>query len=380
MHPEVIVAGHICLDIIPTIENAAGGNGELLLPGKLIETGKAMLSTGGVVSNTGIALHRLGLPVRPIGKVGDDFFGKAILEILKKENPLLAEDMIVSSDVDSSYSIVLSAPKMDRIFLHHPGANDGFSSDDIPDVRLSGAKWFHFGYPPLMRQLFVDDGKELRNMFLKVKEMKLAASLDMAMPDVNGDSGQIDWRALLINVLPFVDLFIPSFEEIFFMLKPELYSQMKSTHSVLQPTPDLVRNLAGTLLDMGCKMVCIKLGDHGLYLKTSGQDALKRIDLRPFFDIEAWADRELWAPCFETKVVGTTGAGDCTVAGFLAGILKGQLPQDVLTSAVAVGACNVEKPDATSGILHWDEVQNRVSAGWKRLSPRVSDWTKCYRS
>ncbi len=80
-----------------------------------------------------------------------------------------------------------------------------------------------------------------------------------------------------------------------------------------------------------------------------------------------WADQELWAPCFQANVVGTTGSGDSTIAGFLAALLRGQAPAVALTSAVAVGACNVEASDALGGLRSWDATHNRLRAGWPRL-------------
>ena len=63
--PLVAVAGHICLDIIPTFHSASREFKDILIPGKLIDVGPASMATGGSVSNTGIALHRL-------GRVGED--------------------------------------------------------------------------------------------------------------------------------------------------------------------------------------------------------------------------------------------------------------------------------------------------------------------
>ncbi|QRG70242.1 hypothetical protein [Brevibacillus choshinensis] len=59
---EVMVAGLVCLDIFPTVP-AGKALSQFLLPGKLIEVGEAAVSTGGAVSNTGLALHRLGSPL-----------------------------------------------------------------------------------------------------------------------------------------------------------------------------------------------------------------------------------------------------------------------------------------------------------------------------
>ena len=72
------------------------------------------------------------------------------------------------------------------------------------------------------------------------------------------------------------------------------------------------------------------------------------------------------APCFQVPVVGTTGAGDCTIAGFLAGLTKGLALEDATTAAVAVGAFNVESADATSGIPAWSAVEARMHSGAAR--------------
>ena len=64
--------------------------------------------------------------------------------------------------------------------------------------------------------------------------------------------------------------------------------------------------------------------------------------------------------------VGTTGAGDSTIAGFLSALLRDMAPHQALTAAVAVGACNVEAADALSGIRPWEETLRRVAGGWAR--------------
>ena len=75
---DVVVAGHICLDIIPEFPGGTKPKIEkLFIPGRLVNVKEAIISTGGVVSNTGLALHRLGMKVELMGKVGDDFFGKS---------------------------------------------------------------------------------------------------------------------------------------------------------------------------------------------------------------------------------------------------------------------------------------------------------------
>ncbi|MDB4868009.1 MAG: sugar kinase, ribokinase, partial [Cohnella sp.] len=88
--------------------------------------------------------------------------------------------------------------------------------------------------------------------------------------------------------------------------------------------------------------------------------------------LETWCDRELLATCYEVSAVGTTGAGDCTIAGFLTGLLHGGTPESVLDGAVAVGACNVERADAVSGVPSWADVQRRMEAGWMRRDNKLA--------
>ena len=80
---DVVVAGHICLDIIPEFYNSNKPIDELFIPGKLINMGKVRISTGGV-SNTGIAMSKLGTNVSLMGKIGDDIFGTITLKELEK--------------------------------------------------------------------------------------------------------------------------------------------------------------------------------------------------------------------------------------------------------------------------------------------------------
>ncbi|GAX91695.1 carbohydrate kinase family protein [Effusibacillus lacus] len=203
--PEVVVDGHICLEIIPTIYARSDASGMLFRPGSLIETGMAIISTGGPVSNTGLVLHRLGVSTGLMGKVGDNLFGTVILDVIRGYDSRLTEGMIVAQNVEISYSIVLNPPGTDRIFLHNPGANDTFCADDVRYSELHGARLFHLGYPPLMKRLFIHEGIELKKIFKKVKQLGLTTSLDMAMPDPERDSGKDDWRRILRDVLSYVD-------------------------------------------------------------------------------------------------------------------------------------------------------------------------------
>jgi sugar/nucleoside kinase (ribokinase family) len=157
-----VVAGHICLDIIPEIQTTPpNGFNETFLPGHLLEVGAAAFCTGGAVSNTGLALHHLGIPLQLISKVGADVFGRIVLEPIESYDPGLATGIVVDPQAATSYSIVISPSDVDRIILHNPAANYTFSADDIDYHLVGRAALYHFGYPPIVRRMYVRDGQGL---------------------------------------------------------------------------------------------------------------------------------------------------------------------------------------------------------------------------
>ena len=370
---DAVVAGHLCVDIIPQITDpATATSGSFLVPGRLTEVGGAVLATGGAVSNTGIALFKLGLDVRLVARIGDDLIANVIRDILHTHDPVLVENLGVTHGEPSSYTIVISPPGIDRTFLHCPGTNNTFGPDDVPSGLLAQARYFHFGYPPLMRRMFADGGVALSTILRQAQAQGVTTSLDMAMPDPSQPSGKADWPAILRRTLPYVDVFVPSVEELLYMLWRERYDELqRAPHRVGMIdalTPAEISRLAEQTLALGAQILMLKLGHRGIYLRTT--ERLQAKGRGAPADVAAWAQRELWAPCFRVNVVSTAGSGDSAIAGFISGLLRGQAPEGAVTSAVAVGACNVEAADTTSGVRSWRKlwrVYARVGRGSMRM-------------
>ena len=357
---DIIVAGHICLDIIPDWRI---GSIKTIIPGHILEMSGLKLSTGGAVANTGITLKKLGIGTTLLGKIGSDSFGKVILEILQKEGKALVENMIISKDEISSYTIVLNPPDTDRVFLHYPGPNHTFNANDIPYEKIKSGRIFHFGYPPLMKKFYENAGEELVKIFRRVRKMNIITSLDMAMPDPESPAGKIDWYKFFKNVLPIVDIFMPSIDELLFMLRPEKYNKIIKNRYRFDLK--LLNQLSEQLTDYGTSVVVIKLGNQGLYLRTH---KIEKSNVSRIINPSQWNYRQLLSPCFATEVKGTTGTGDATIAGFLSQLLDGREPEKSITLATAVGAFCVKMVDATGGIPPLPEVINRINSGWERLS------------
>ncbi len=361
---DAVVCGHLCLDLLPQMDRVPLS--AFASPGKLFEVGSLQLATGGVVSNTGLALHRLGVDVRLTAKVGADLIGRATLDLLRERNPALTQAIKVDQTQPGAYSIVLAPEHTDRIFLHCTGPNQTFSAADVDVDLVAQARLFHFGYPTLLPRFLEDDGRELAALFQAIQQRDVITSMDLSFPDPAGVSGRLNWRRWFERTLPYVDLFVPSLNEVQFMLRRADFERWGGSFEALGSW-DYVRDFAAELLEIGgCAVVGFKLGRAGVYLRANDRERLLRLP-GSLVDAEAWADQEAMQPAFNVTIAGTTGAGDAAYAGLIAALLRGCSIEDCARWAAAVGACCVEAISATDGILTWDETQQRLDAGWSTL-------------
>jgi len=384
-----MVAGHLCLDITPRFSASQRFDFDSAFsPGKLTNVDDAVLSTGGPVSNTGLALAKLGVDVVLNGKIGMDEFGNIIKKAVGEER---AKAFKVVPDQNSSYTIVISPPGIDRFYLHNPGTNDTFGADDIDYGLVKDCLLFHFGYPPLMRKMYEDDGVELIRMYRKVKDLKITTSMDMVAVDPSSAAGKANWPRILEQVLPNVDIFMPSIDEITFMLDRALYEkkleQAKRQDPVQVYEPEDIADMAERLISMGVAIAAIKCGIRGIYLRSADQHRLGSLGSTRPADIRMWSDREIWAASFTVENMGSTlGAGDATIAGFLCGLIRGFTPEEAILIANTVGWQNVQEIDAVSGIRDWqstlelleDRSRKRNQTGLESNNWNFSNQTQVY--
>ena len=354
---DVAVGGLCCVDFLQSII------GELPDDNCLKITGPVKMASGGAGPNVGRILGgKMGLKTLIMGAIGDDAPGGYLREVCGY-TPNCTRRFVFKNDFPTSTTNVLQFGAKERKFLHCPGANEAFAPEDIDadPLRAAGVKLFHFGYLPLHRLFYQDEGAGAMKAFSALRSSKIKVSMDMVAVDPESDAAKQNWANILINVLPFVTFFMPSVPEMMKMLPMIDWPGDENDYAVWE-------KMANLFLDWGCQVVVLKLGYLGLYLKTRDTK-----DLR-VKDQHIWRYREIFAVPFKerTDIAYTTGAGDASIAGFIAAMLKGKLtPHECLEIANGVSTSSVEQPDAYSGVMEFDAVCDRIKGGWRLLHNKI---------
>ena len=377
---EIVAAGHTCLDLIPafTIEGTVDKMTDVLVPGKMINMGQCVVVGGGPVTNAGVSIRRLGVKTELIGKIGNDDFGKQILQWYDEHEGHFKGIHMVDGE-STSYTIAICIPGIDRFYLHHCGANDTFGYEDMDFDLVQNSKLMLFGYPPWMKKLYDNTGAELTKILKKTKELGTTTALDLSIPDVNSPAGQVDWKAILNDWVPLSDIMVPSAEELFFFLYKKDFLEKKANlgpkEGVLDKmTVEEISTLGKDLLDMGTAIAMVKCGHRGLYVRTAGKDRLEKLGAAGCGDLENWANRELWFPVYkEDKFVGALGSGDSAIAGFLSAFVWGHTIESCLRYANAAGSMNVTVPDGLTWNKGFDDLTKRIEAGWETKELKIDE-------
>jgi len=276
--------------------------------GKLALVDTMELHTGGCASNTGYALNKLGISTGLMGKVGIDGFGDYFINYMKSAG-LDIRGIKRTSKANTSATMVMVSPDGERTFFHYLGANAELCYEDIDFDIIKEAKILHIAGSFLMPKF---DGEPASMVLKQAKEWGITTSLDTAW-DSKGK-----WMSVIEPCLQYLDIFMPSIEE-----------------AKMITGKDKPSDVAEFLLSYGIKVVALKMGEKGSYIRTK--------------------DWEIHLPIYKVDTVDATGAGDAFAAGFLAGVAKGWDYKESARLGNAVGACCVTAIGSVAGIKNMDE-------------------------
>ncbi len=371
---DAVIAGYLCVDIVPEFKKneSVTSISNLFKPGKLIEIDGLDFSIGGVVANTGMAMKKFNKKVFLNGLIGNDFIGEIVCGWLDKYN--LSEGIKITEKAGTASGIVIAPSGIDRIFLESPGCSKVFDINFIDFEAVLQSRLFHFGYPPLLRQFYLDSGNQLVSMFSRIQEMGVVTSLDFSLPDTQSESGKQDWPHIMQRILPYTDIFVPSLEEVLQIMMPGEYARILSSagnSEIIDLIPiGIIREIGKKIIDYGVKILLIKAGHRGIYLLTGDVSSLNsRSDLN--LTVNNWNHCELWCDAFPAdpdKIKNATGAGDTAVAAFLTAILNGETSESALKYAAIAGRNNLYCLDMYKELNDWQDMEMELKSASNKIT------------
>jgi len=299
---DITCLGILVADLVGKPVDEFPGRGKLTLVDHL------ELHSGGCAANTGVSLARIGIDTGIIGKVGNDGLGDFMVGVLTK-NGIDPRGVVRDPKVGTSGTMVMVHGDGERSFIHYLGANAALTEADVDYDLIKGSKILHVAGSFLMPAF---DGEPTANVLKKAQGMGITTSLDTAW------DGKGRWMSVLEPCLQYVDYAVPSIEE------------ARMCTGKHDPA-----DVAKVLMDHGVKVVGLKMGEDGCYIRS--------------------ADEEIRIPRYNVSAVDALGAGDAFAAGFLTGVLKGWDLEKTGRFANAVGALCVMALGATTGIKSLDE-------------------------
>lgn len=290
---DAFIYGDVNVDIvIPGVDHFP-------LPGQedVVDTMNTYVGGGAALFTLG--LGKLGLKPVFQGTIGNDCYGKFILEELKKTNTDCSL-LTVSRSNKTGISISFTNEK-DRCFLTCRGTNSEIDLDSIELDQVEKARHIHVtGYAGSKNH------RKYLNLLKQVKERRnISVSLDVGWDDTK------EWYEGIYELFPFIDvLFMNETEAIH-------YGRKASAREAIED------------FSAHCKIAVAKLGKKGAM---------------------AYRDGNLYqAESYKVTAVDTTGAGDSFNAGFIYGFLKGKDITECLKYGNGCGALSVTKLGGNTG-------------------------------
>jgi sugar/nucleoside kinase (ribokinase family) len=298
---------------------------EFPTPGKhpQVTTDHYRFQPGGGATNAALALAQLGTSVRLFAKVGGDLLGQFLVRSLELAG-IDTSGVIVAASEATPFTFVGVLPSGERTFIHTPGANRGFTLNECD-----------------LDSVFDCDALLMPDTF--------------ALPSIDGrPAAELLTAARGNGLLTVLD------ETFGFGLAHAPFEAMLSGASVVVPSQQDLESLYPGLTPiemlehlsrLGAQSVVLKLGSEGCIVSTEGR-------ITPI-------------PAKATKVVDSTGAGDCFNAGLVSALLHGESLETSAAIATEVAAISLQSVGGAVGIPAYSTVRAGMRCG-----PRLASSAK----
>ncbi|MFC4324313.1 PfkB family carbohydrate kinase [Litchfieldia salsa] len=312
--------------------------GEALIDFVPEENGKALKDVhsfvkapGGAPANVAAAVAKLGGNVSFIGKVGNDGFGKFLIETLDQAG-VKTDKVFTTNDALTSLAFVSLKEDGERDFSFYrdPAADQLLNSEELQNAWFEGEGLFHFGSVSQTME-------PCKSATSRAVELALAGGMIVSYdPNVRLQlwSSAAEAKETILNTIPYAHLIKISEEECFF-----LTGEQDENKAVRQ------------LIAGNVKALLITKGEKGSTLHTKSSS--------------------IHVPSIQVKPVDTTGAGDAFVGGLLFGLSQQnqtfetiidneEIIKEILVFANACGALTTMKRGAILALPSQEEVKELI--------------------
>ena len=282
--------------------------------GDLAEAGQFIKRAAGAELNVATGLARLGLQVSWVSRVGDDSFGRFILNTLRKENISTA-----AVTLDGRYATG---------FQLKSKAENG--TDPIVEYFRKGSAASHLSTDDFHAALF----NEARHLHLSGVAAALSASsyalLEHAAQSMKAQGKTISFDPNLRPVLWKSEAeMVEKLNRLAFQADWVLPGLKEGMILTGENTP---QGIADFYLQRGVKAVVIKTGADGAWFKTAS------------------GEQGAVAPVKVENVVDTVGAGDGFAVGVISALLEGKTLPEAVRRGNAIGALAIQVPGDSEGL------------------------------
>jgi sugar/nucleoside kinase (ribokinase family) len=289
---DVLVIGELNVDLILNGNIAPEFNQKE----QLLKDAQLVLGSSSAIFACGAA--RLGLKVAFLGLVGDDVFGKFVIEELNARN-VDTHAIKINPKEKTGCTVILNRGN-DRAIMTYPGAIAQLRKSDLVLSLFPSSRHLHLGGYFLLEKL----KKDVPSIFRLAHKLHLSVSLD-----TNYDPSE-KWEMGRDSPLRKTDVFFPNETEIKQITRqPDVESAMKTLAYI--------------------PIVVVKKGKAG---------AIARQD-----------SEMITVPAMKVKVKDTVGAGDSFDAGFLYGYLSGFGLEKSLKLASVCGSLSTTQAGGIAG-------------------------------
>jgi len=295
---KIFVIGSATMDMVVKAEKHP-------LPGETLLGGHFLMNPGGKGANQAVAIARLGGDLTFVAKLGNDIFGKQIIDGFRKEN-MNIEYVFMDDENPSGVALIMVNAVGENCIVVAPGSNSNLLMSDIENVKNI-------------------QGAEIILMQLEIPMDTIEAIAK------NAKSIQ---QKVILNPAPAQHLSAGLLNGLFLVTPNETEAAILTGIEVTDD--ESAEKAADLLLSKGVENVIITLGKQGAYYKSKEQS----------FRVNA--------P--EVKAIDTTAAGDTFSAALTVAIMEDMGWWQAIEFAVTAASISVTRMGAQASVPYRNEV------------------------